>query len=115
MAGISSLKTMNQVQLRQGPRPTTEQVTLAALLNVDIPEWVSQGICAQTDPDAFHPEKGASTEPAKRICHECPVKAECLEWALEHDERFGIWGGASSQERRKIQHERAVIAGADPA
>jgi WhiB family redox-sensing transcriptional regulator len=51
----------------------------------------------------FFPEKGGSTREAKRICGECPVRAECLEYALEEDERFGIWGGMSERERRKLK------------
>ena len=50
-------------------------------------------MCAQTDPEAFFPEKGGSTREAKKVCLSCDVRAECLEYALGHDERFGIWGG----------------------
>lgn len=68
----------------------------------DAPEWQERARCSQTDPDAFFPEKGASTRDAKRICLRCEVKPECLEYALSHDERFGIWGGLSERERRKL-------------
>ncbi|HKS44741.1 MAG TPA: WhiB family transcriptional regulator [Amycolatopsis sp.] len=67
------------------------------------PEWQDRALCAQTDPEAFFPEKGGSTREAKRICQGCEVKAECLEYALAHDERFGIWGGLSERERRKLK------------
>ncbi|WP_462188318.1 MULTISPECIES: WhiB family transcriptional regulator [unclassified Frankia] len=70
-------------------------------------EWQERALCAQTDPEAFFPEKGGSTREAKRICSGCEVRAECLEYALENDERFGIWGGMSERERRK-QRRRAV-------
>lgn len=73
----------------------------------DEPEWQERALCAQTDPEAFFPEKGGSTREAKRICLGCEVRAECLEYALAHDERFGIWGGLSERERRKLKH-RAV-------
>ncbi len=56
-----------------------------------------RALCAQTDPEAFFPEKGGSTREAKRICLGCEVRSECLEYALRHDERFGIWGGLSEQ------------------
>jgi WhiB family redox-sensing transcriptional regulator len=69
--------------------------------------WQERALCAQTDPEAFFPEKGGSTREAKRVCLVCPVRAECLEYALEHDERFGIWGGLSERERRKLK-KRAV-------
>ncbi|HWL61105.1 MAG TPA: WhiB family transcriptional regulator [Microbacteriaceae bacterium] len=65
--------------------------------------WQVDALCAQTDPEAFFPEKGGSTRDAKRICASCEVKAECLEYALQNDERFGIWGGLSERERRRLR------------
>lgn len=69
--------------------------------------WQDRALCAQTDPEAFFPEKGGSTREAKKVCASCEVRAECLEYALAHDERFGIWGGLSERERRKLKR-RAV-------
>ena len=69
--------------------------------------WQENALCAQTDPEAFFPEKGGSTREAKRICVRCEVRAECLDYALAHDERFGIWGGLSERERRRLKR-RAV-------
>ena len=65
--------------------------------------WQADAVCAQTDPEAFFPEKGGSTRDAKRICSGCDVKQQCLEYALANDERFGIWGGLSERERRKLK------------
>src|SRR3954463_1225284 len=65
--------------------------------------WQSDSLCAQTDPEAFFPEKGGSTRDAKQICASCEVRSRCLEYALETDERFGIWGGLSERERRKLR------------
>jgi WhiB family redox-sensing transcriptional regulator len=70
--------------------------------------WQERALCAQTDPEAFVPEKGGSTREAKRICESCEVRAECLEYALDHDERFGIWGGYSERERRRLKQRRAL-------
>lgn len=67
--------------------------------------WQDRALCAQTDPEAFFPEKGGSTREAKRVCRSCEVRAECLEYALEHDERFGIWGGLSERERRRLKRQ----------
>ena len=67
--------------------------------------WQDRALCAQTDPEAFFPESGGSTREAKRVCRACEVRAECLEYALEHDERFGIWGGLSERERRRIKRQ----------
>ena len=69
--------------------------------------WQTDALCAQTDPEAFFPEKGGSTREAKRVCATCEVREECLEYALANDERFGIWGGMSERERRKLKR-RAV-------
>jgi len=65
--------------------------------------WQSDSLCAQTDPEAFFPEKGGSTRDAKKICSSCEVRTLCLEYALQNDERFGIWGGLSERERRKLR------------
>lgn len=65
--------------------------------------WQADSLCAQTDPEAFFPEKGGSTRDAKKICASCEVRSQCLEYALQNDERFGIWGGLSERERRKLR------------
>jgi WhiB family redox-sensing transcriptional regulator len=65
--------------------------------------WQADSLCAQTDPEAFFPEKGGSTRDAKTICGSCEVRTQCLEYALQNDERFGIWGGLSERERRKLR------------
>ena len=65
--------------------------------------WQEHALCAQTDPEAFFPEKGGSTREAKRVCQSCDVRSDCLEYALENDERFGIWGGLSERERRRLK------------
>lgn len=69
--------------------------------------WQHKALCAQTDPEAFFPEKGGSTREAKMICSRCEVRQQCLDWAVEHDERFGIWGGMSERERRKYKKNQA--------
>jgi WhiB family redox-sensing transcriptional regulator len=69
----------------------------------DALSWQASALCAQTDPEAFFPEKGGSTREAKSVCKGCDVRKECLEYALARDERFGIWGGLSERERRKLK------------
>jgi WhiB family redox-sensing transcriptional regulator len=75
---------------------------------VDDLGWQDRALCAQTDPEAFFPEKGGSTREAKRVCRACEVRTECLEYALEHDERFGIWGGMSERERRRLKRQAVL-------
>lgn len=69
--------------------------------------WQDRALCAEVDGDAWFPEKGGSTRQAKKVCRSCEVRAECLEYALAHDERFGIWGGLSERERRKLKRQAA--------
>ena len=85
---------------------TPPRVDLPDLSIPDLP-WMVDALCAQTDPEAFFPEKGGSTREAKRVCLTCEVRGDCLEYALGNDERFGIWGGMSERERRKLK-KRAV-------
>ena len=65
--------------------------------------WQRDALCSHTDPEAFFTEKGGSTRDAKRICSGCDVRQQCLDYALANDERFGIWGGLSERERRKLK------------
>jgi WhiB family redox-sensing transcriptional regulator len=65
--------------------------------------WMSAGVCAQTDPEAFHPDKSGTVEPAKAVCAVCPVRERCLSYALETNQRFGVWGGTSAQQRQALR------------
>lgn len=99
------------------PAPTRPHLSLVPELSlsadpIDLADsaddlWQERALCAQTDPEAFFPEKGGSTREAKRICLGCEVRDECLEYALANDERFGIWGGLSERERRRLK--RGII------
>lgn len=65
--------------------------------------WRDRALCAQTGADFFFPEPGSSVREAKRICGMCEMRSACLEYALENDERFGVWGGLSERERRSLR------------
>ena len=82
---------------------------LAELLDA-APErtWQRQANCMGVDPDLFFPERGASTREAKEVCRGCVVRVECLEYALANSEKFGIWGGLSERERRRIRRARSL-------
>jgi WhiB family redox-sensing transcriptional regulator len=97
-----SLPPVQPVQL--GP---SEMPSLVDLMDAEDGElsWQERALCAQTDPEAFFPEKGGSTREAKKVCVSCEVRSECLEYALAHDERFGIWGGLSERERRRLKKQ----------
>ena len=78
---------------------------------IDEPEeagWQLEANCLGVDPDLFFPERGASTKEAKAVCKGCVVREDCLEFALQNGEKFGIWGGLSDRERRRIRRQRAL-------
>lgn len=75
--------------------------------------WVEEALCAQIDPEMFFPDKGGNARAAKRICEQCTVRAECLAFALDHDERFGIWGGVSERDRRELKKQRTTTTKED--
>ena len=70
--------------------------------------WKDLSNCLGVDPDLFFPERGASTREAKEVCRGCEVRIDCLEYALQNGEKFGIWGGMSERERRRIRRQRAL-------
>jgi WhiB family redox-sensing transcriptional regulator len=70
--------------------------------------WQELANCLGVDPDLFFPERGASTREAKEVCRGCVVREDCLEFALANGEKFGIWGGMSERERRRIRRQRAL-------
>lgn len=74
----------------------------------DLPAWMTQALCVETDPEAFFPAKGGSTREAKTVCRRCPVSFECLEYALANEDRYGIWGGMSERERRKLYRKGSI-------
>lgn len=101
MAASVSLP-MPRVRTSIQPSPLYEE-TIPEVSDSDNPlSWQADSLCAQTDPEMFFPEKGGSTKMAKKVCADCDVRVECLEYALENEQRFGIWGGKSERERRKI-------------
>ena len=66
------------------------------------PPQLPGALCAEIDPELWFPEKGQPNRPAKQVCASCPVRTACLQYALEHSERFGVWGGLSERERRRL-------------
>lgn len=64
--------------------------------------WSDRALCATTDPTSFFPELGGTLSEAKKLCRRCDVQAECLTYAIEHGERFGVWGGLGERERARI-------------
>lgn len=79
--------------------------------SVELPmrqNWQDLANCLGVDPDLFFPERGASTREAKEVCRNCFVQDDCLEYAIQNGEKFGIWGSMSERERRRIRRQRAL-------
>jgi WhiB family redox-sensing transcriptional regulator len=100
------------IMTRPSARPGAAATALA------IPgRWAERALCAQADPDAWFPDKGyrEPTQLAKRICARCPVRAQCLDYALSGADTWGgiatgIWGGTTPQERDQLRHQRKAAA-----
>lgn len=85
------------------------------LLGAEDRSWQNRANCAGVDPDLFFPERGESTREAKEVCRGCVVRLDCLEFALTNSEKFGIWGGMSERERRRIRRARSLARRAGAA
>jgi WhiB family redox-sensing transcriptional regulator len=74
------------------------------------PSWRQRAACRGLDPEIFFPDSDEEAGEAKAVCARCPVREACLEHALAHREREGIWGGATERERRRILRHRRKTA-----
>lgn len=75
------------------------------------PWWWEQAACRGEPAHLFFPDRGdaGNVRLARSICAECPVKLDCGSWAVEHNERFGMWGGTSPRERRVIRRRLGLV------
>ncbi len=64
--------------------------------------WRTFALCLSADPDQFYPAKGQPTGPAQRLCAQCPVQPDCLDYAVATKQKFGVWGGLSSTQRQPL-------------
>lgn len=79
-----------------------------------IENWRNSALCAQSDPDAWFPEKGAAPPyTQRRICNSCPVRQECLDEALDMGYRYGIWGGTTHRQRLGKYRDQPVHPAGD--
>lgn len=86
--------------------PVGDGVTLLELLAAR-PDWHADAACVDAGLDVFFPGRGESPAPARQMCAGCPVRDECLEYALAvpGDDPVGIWGGTSARERRPMRRQ----------
>lgn len=76
----------------------------------DVPPqaWEAEGACrGHKNPDLWFPERGEANAEAKAICHACPVRRACLDFALTHRIQYGVWGGRSALQRDRINRRWA--------
>lgn len=69
--------------------------------------WAVRAACRGMDPGIFFPSTDEEAEEALEVCRTCPVREECLEYALEARERYGIWGGTNERQRRRMLRRSA--------
>lgn len=78
------------------------------LVDVDERPWVRFAACRDADPDTFFPSSDAEAAEALRICRGCPVQEECLDWALEFRIGYGVWGGTTERDRRRLRRRKSA-------
>lgn len=102
---VSTSAAENYAPNNSGRKPVSEagQAT---------PRWMLRARCREAAPGDFFPNDGTGVEQAKKVCHECPVENECLEYALTYRIDHGVWGGHSERERRRILRQRRLAGGA---
>ena len=91
--------------LRERKAGAMQRITTRLLQPVD---WQAKARCNEVEPEIFFPERGGSSKAARAVCSHCDVRLQCLEDALNNKEQFGIWGGTSERERRRLRKERAL-------
>ena len=70
-------------------------------------DWRDDAECVRHPGEVdFFPERGESVRAAKAVCAQCPVKTECLEYAMQWNHLSGVWGGLSERERRQLRRRR---------
>jgi len=75
-------------------------------MRISLPIFDGDAACAETDPDAFYPEKGGSTGATKQICAGCEIRLQCLQWSMDNNEQHGTWAGVSETQRKRLLRER---------
>ncbi|MGO1228089.1 WhiB family transcriptional regulator [Brachybacterium sp. AOP42-C2-15] len=76
-------------------------MTIAATPITEDSSWATRGACVSMDPDGFFVQ-GAEQHAVKLACGACPVRTECLADALDNRVDFGVWGGMTERERRRM-------------
>lgn len=81
---------------------------LFAIAGVPLPDLPNAACRETADPDAFFPFADGATDRARAICAFCLDRAACLQYALENNEMWGVWGGMTAEQRRRLMAVRAA-------
>lgn len=89
------------------PLPTRRATTNAVSIPASTSSWLLNGPCRDEDPELFFPlgdsdKARQATRDAKAVCAGCPVREMCLDWAVNTNQRTGVWGGLSELERMSL-------------
>jgi WhiB family transcriptional regulator, redox-sensing transcriptional regulator len=85
-----------------GDAAALTMLRIAMAVNAEPASWLDLAACTEVDPAIFFPERGEPAAPAKRVCMTCLVRAQCLDYALEHRINHGVWGGLGERQRRAL-------------
>lgn len=78
--------------------------TMTVAVVPDDETWSLSAVCRDANQDWFFGDDASSRTLAKKLCADCPVRSECLNYALTHGEQFGVWGGTTQTERWERSH-----------
>lgn len=73
-------------------------------------DWRQAAACRGMDVEIFFPASDEDAGPAKSVCMQCPVRHDCLEWAMATRQGDGVWGGLTETERRRLRRRRQAAA-----
>lgn len=76
------------------------------MMPIRLPIFDGDALCAETDPDAFFPEKGGKVRAVEAICAACEIRLQCLQWSMDNAEQHGTWAGVSENRRKQILRAR---------
>lgn len=71
-------------------------------------EWMSKALCAEVGTEMFFPDFGQTPHHAKKVCSRCDVTNECLQYALSETTIYGVWGGTTETDRRRMKRNRVA-------
>jgi WhiB family redox-sensing transcriptional regulator len=100
--GPERAEAIIQNDVREQPAVSSEPLRLVENSTIQSTAWRGKAACKGTDPDIFYPVNEDGAEEAKAVCRGCPVRRQCLEYALANLEKEGVWGGLTVRERRAI-------------